>query len=219
MKAVRRMRTGFTLIETLVVLGIVAVLAGMSVGGYAFVVRRAEQARGRELVSNVATALNVLFQRQGRWPAALLSEGQGGNGRLTARAAACLAANKLMTLTADTVEQDGEKVYVLTGLDRCGIVTPWATAVLKRLPTGDSGLSARVPSGGTVEDHQLRFALDDDGDGIVQASLGSKTVRVRANAVVWCWGMNGKEDDYAASMAGRGKADDIYSWTMAQEAK
>lgn len=220
MKKSPKSRSGFTFVEMLVVLGILAVLIGMSIGGYAFVTKRAEQARGRELVANTATALNVLFQRQGRWPAKLLTEGRGGNGRLTAQAAACLAANNLMPLTASTVTQsDGTKVYTLTGLDRCGVVTPWATAVLKRLPSGGSALTAHVPSGGTVEDHQLRFALDDDGDGIVQVSLGSQTVKVRANAAVWCWGLNGKEDDYAASMAGRGKADDIYSWTRAQEAE
>lgn len=211
-------RGGFTLIEMLVVLGILAVLAGASLGGYSFVTRRAEQARVRELVSNVATALNVLFQRQGRWPSALLTESQG-EGRLTARAAACLKANNLMSLSATTTEVNGETVYTLSGLDRCGIVTPWATTVLKRLSTGDSGLSARVPSGGTVQDHQLHFALDDDGDGIVQVRLGSGTRQVRANAVVWSWGMNGVEDDYEASMSGRGKADDVFSWSRGQEVK
>ena len=207
----RSSHAGFSLIEMLVVLGILAILAGASLGGYSFMTRRAEQARGRELVANVATALNVLFQRQGRWPSALLNEGGGGDGRLTALAGVCLVQNKLMDLSSDNAK--------LTGLDRCGIVTPWATAVLKRLPKGDTGLSAKVPSGGTVEDHQLHFALDVDGDGIVEANLGSRMVKVRANAVVWCWGMNGKEDDYEASMAGRGKADDIYSWTRAQEVK
>ncbi len=219
MKMTLKNRSGFTLIEMLVVLGILAILIGASLGGYTAVTRRAQKARGLELVSNVATALNVLFQRQGHWPKALLREGQSGNGRLTAEAGACIAANKLMALTANTVTTDGETTYRLTGLDRCGIVTPWASAVLKRMSTGDSGLSARVPSGGTVEDHQLHFALDDDGDGIVEVRLGTATVKVRTNAAVWCWGMNGKEDDYEASMAGRGKADDIYSWTRAQEVK
>ena len=83
-------------------------------------------------------------------------------------------------------------------------------------PQKPSNISRPLVGSGT-EDHQLHFALDDDGDGIVQARLGTKTVKVRANVVVWCWGMNGKEDDYEASMAGRGKADDIYSWSRRQE--
>ena len=78
---------------------------------------------------------------------------------------------------------------------------------------------SKVPSGGTIRDHQLHFAIDDDGDGIVVANLGSGMRKIRATAVVWSWGMNGKEDDYKASTAGRGNADDIYSWNVAQEVK
>lgn len=212
------MRKGFTLIEMLVVIGIIAVLIGASMGGFSYVTKRAEQARGRELVANTATALNVLFQRQSYWPPRLLTEAQG-NGRLTAEAGACLARHNLMSLSSTKITKDGEDVYVLSGLDRCGIVSPWATEVLKRTASNGGGLSARVPSGGTVQDHQLHFALDEDGDGITEAKLGAKTVRVRANAVVWSWGRNGREDDYESSQAGRGNADDIYSWTSSQEVR
>ncbi|MBO7722135.1 MAG: type II secretion system protein [Kiritimatiellae bacterium] len=216
-KAIKTER-GFTLIEMLTVIGILAILIAAAVGGYGFATRRAQKTRGRELVSNTATALNVLFQRQNRWPKPLLEEA-GGGGRLTARAAACLAVHNLMSLTYTKTEKEGETFYTLSGLDRCGIVSPWANEALKRLPTTGSGLSAKVPSGGTVQDHQLHFAIDTDGRGVCDVRLGGKTIKVRGAAVVWSWGMNGVEDDYEASMAGRGKADDIYSWTKAQEVR
>ena len=122
------MRKGFSLIEMLVVIGIIAVLMGTAVGGYSFATKRAQAARGRELVANTATALNLLFQKDGKWPGALLNEAGSGAGRLTARAAACLAVKKYMSLTYTRTEKDGESYYTLSGLDRCGIVTPWATA-------------------------------------------------------------------------------------------
>ena len=209
---------GFTLVELLVVLGIIAILSAASIGGFSFVTRRAEQAKGRELVSNTATALGALLQAQHRWPPSLLQEAQGG-GILTARAAACLAVNKLMSLSYTTMDDDGETVYTLSGLDRCGIVSPWATAVLKKSGPNESALNKKVPSGGTVSDHRLHFALDDDGDGITEVRLKSKTLRIRGNCAVWSWGRNGVEDDYGASMDSRGAADDIFSWSRNQEVR
>ena len=205
------MKRAFTLIEMLVVIGIIAILAGATLAAFSRVTKRAQIARGRELVANTATALNVFFEKQRAWPKRMLTEASGA-GILTAEVAAPLAIKGLMSLSYD------KSAKRLTGLDRFGIVTPWATDVLKRLPNG-SGDSTKVPSGGTIQDHRLHFALDDDGDGITEVKLGSRSVRVRANAVVWCWGMNGREDDHDASQSGRGKADDIYSWSAEQEEK
>ena len=212
------MRKGFTLIEMLVVIGIISILIGASIGGYSFATKSAQRARGRELVSNTATALQALFQKQNRWPPRLLAAARGER-KLDADAAACLAVNDLMSLSYTTVEQDGEKVYRLSGLDRCGIVDPWATDVLKHTSVGTSGLDERVPSGGKVRDHILYFALDEDGDGITEAKVGGTQVRVRASAVVWSAGLDGVEAPYGKGQGGKGqqtkqagKNDDIYSW-------
>ena len=212
------MKRGFTLIEMLVVMGIIATLMAAAIGAYSFATAKAQKSRGRELVSNVATALNVLYQRQNRWPPSLITAAEG-EGRLTAEGGACLAAQGLLSLSYRKTDKDGETIYKLSGLDRCGIVTPWAIETLKRLPPGDSGIGAAVKTGGTVRDHQLHFAIDTEGNGFVEARLKGRTVRIRAAAVVWCWGMNGVEDDYEGSMSGRGKNDDIYSWTRAQEVR
>ena len=223
---------GFTLIEMLVVIGIIAVLIGATMGGYSFATRHAQKARGREAVSNAATALSILFQRQNRWPPKLAHGAQAGKPQLTADAAACLAANGLMSLSYTTVDDNGEKVYRLSGLDRCGIVDPWAMEVLKRLSPGDSGLNAKVPSGGEVQDHILYYALDEDGDGITVANVGGVTLNIRATAVVWSCGLDGVVSPYPYSGNGGGGggkgqnknksgklSDDIYSWAPHQVEK
>ena len=56
-------RAGFTLIEMLVVIGIITVLIGASLGGYTAMTRSAERAKCQELVANTATALTALFQQ------------------------------------------------------------------------------------------------------------------------------------------------------------
>ena len=58
------------------------------------------------------------------------------------------------------------------------------------------------------------FAVDQDGDGVVTTSEGA-IVDIRATAIVWCAGRNGKLDDYAKY----GRSDDVYSWQKSQEQK
>ena len=69
-------------------------------------------------------------------------------------------------------------------------------------------LATPVPAGGTIEDHILRFAVDDDLDGIVQISgADGLSASVRASAAVWCCGRDGKF----------GTKDDLKSWSKGQE--
>ena len=206
------MKKAFTLVEMLVVVGIIATLAGASLVGYQGVVRKAQRAKGQELVSEVATALTAVLQKEGSWPRTILSEGASGNGEMTPRVGAALARRGAMSLTyKQTTDDQGITRYELSGLDQCGIVSPWAHDTIKRLAArGSVSLSAKVPSGGTIQDHRLRFAIDDDMDGIVRASPeGYGTVNVRASAVVWCAGMDGKF----------GTKDDIRSWAKGQEVR
>jgi type II secretory pathway pseudopilin PulG len=195
----------------LVVIGILAVLMGASLGGYSTFVKKAQRVRAVELVSNVQTALESVMQREGSWPRAVLAGNNGGNGEITSEVGAALARRGVMSLTYKTTEQDGEKVYRLTGLDQCGVVSPWATAAIKRAASGGSvGDSLRVPEGGTVADHRLRYAVDDDYDGITEVSDSrARPCKVRASACVWCYGMDGKP----------GTKDDVYSWSAEQEVR
>jgi hypothetical protein len=98
----------------------------------------------------------------------------------------------------------------MIGLGRFGVVTPWAENVIKEAGSSAS-LSTPVPSGGTVRDHRLHYALDADGDGITETqSFGN----IRASAVVWSSGPDGKVEYQF-----RGRNDDVYSWRAAQVVK
>lgn len=202
---------GFTLVEMLVVIGIIAVLAGAGLGAYKGAIASAHKARATELVSNVMTALVSVMQKDDAWPQAILAEGQGGGGEMTPEVGASLARRGALSLTykLSKNEDTGESTYRLAGIDQCGIVSPWASDVIKRLAAkGSVSDSQKVPSGGTIKDHRLRFSVDDDFDGIVKVNYeNSDSVEVRASAAVWCCGRDGRF----------GTKDDIKSWTKGQE--
>lgn len=204
--------SGFTLIEMLVVIGIIAVLIGASIGGFSQMTKSAEKAKAQELVSNVATALTALFQQEGAWPKRLARNG-ASDGELDAETAYALVAGttKFMSLTTENNK--------LAGLDRFGIVTPWATAVIKRKGTS-AALSDLVTGTTTVKDHILHYALDLDGDGVIKgANVGGESVNVRATAIVWCIGKDGGDKGKPWPYTKGRRAGDVYSWTLGQTQK
>lgn len=206
-------RNGFTLIEMLVVIGIIGVLMGATMMGYSSFTRNAQAARGRELVMNVKTALESVLQKEDAWPRLILAEGSKSEGEMTREVGGELARRGVLSLTykKTTDETTGEERYVLTGQDQCGVVTPWAETVIKKhLANGSVSDSVKIPSGGTVKDHRLRFSIDHDYDGYVNVSTSAKgkgAAKVRASVCVWCCGYDGKF----------GTKDDIRSWTLGQE--
>ena len=204
------MKRGFTLVEMLIVIGIIAILTGAAMTGFRGAVEKAQAAKCQELVHNVSTALVKVFQDNGSWPSRIISAGQG-SGEMTAEIGGELARRKALSLNYRLVENEetGEKVYKLVGLHQCGVVSPWAAEVIKRkAANGNVSLNEPVPGGGTIRDHVLRFSIDDDEDGLVKVSYeGGKSVTVRASAAVWCCGRDGKF----------GTRDDIKSWAKGQE--
>lgn len=198
-------RRGFTLIEMLVVIGIIATLMGVMLASVSKFLKTAEKARCQELVANTSTALVALFQKEGSWPRALI-RGHNSNNILDEKAALPLAKGGYMTLTMNSSKTQ------LSGYDRFGVISPWAFNVLKRRGSSTS-LSTKVPSGGTIQDHVLRYALDLDGDGVIESvSIGGETVNIRATAAVWCCGKDGKLEAYSQGL----RQDDVYSWTKGQ---
>ena len=200
------MKKGFTLVEMLVVIGIIAILIGAGIGSFSSMTRKAQKAKGQELVSNVATALTAIYQKDGCWPRRILSKGKT-DGEVDEEIAYDITKKGMMSLT---IIKDSD--HKTGGLDRFGIVSPWAAAVIKK--GGKSGASegSKVPSGGTVRDHRLHFAVDDDDDGYVNASVGGESVKIRGSAAVWCSGMDGKIETYRKGL----RSDDIYSRSNGQ---
>ena len=202
------MRKAFTLIEMLVVLGILAILIGAGMTTFSSATKKAQQARAREVVSNVATALEAIYQREGSFPRRILAEG-ASNGEMTPEVAYELAKRNVMTLTYDSSRTR------TVGADRCGILTPWGQDVVKR--AGNSGVSdgTKVPAGGTIKDHRIHFAVDTEGRGYVNASVGGESVRIRAAAVAWSCGKDGELHRYSDGL----RRDNCYSWNRQQVEK
>jgi len=198
----------------LVVIGIIAILAGASMIGYSKVVRSAQKTKNRELVSNAATALmQILTKNNGTWPELLLERANGGKGRLDRETCRVFISFEMMGLSYNQKSASDASQYQLIGKDRCGIVDADAEKVLKRSTSASE--STKVPSGGNVKDHILYFAIDEDGDGFTEADVeGGGKLKIRATAAVWAAGPDGKVD--YGSMAHN---DDVYSWTPAQVKK
>jgi len=216
-------KRGFTLLEMLVVIGIIGVLSGALLAGFSYVTRSAQDARARETVQNVASALEKMLLDKGRWPRDLDNAlkkfgGKDGSGMGCVEDVAKIFA-RYGALSVSTKGGNGSdaSTYQLVGTDRCGIVDPWAVSVLKRKSGAQgSGKDLKVSTGGTVQDHIVYFAIDDDHDGIVQAQVCGENVKVRAKSIAWCAGADGKLGRGYRKREGD-NVDNIYSWARAQE--
>lgn len=197
-------KSGFTLVEMLVVIGIIAVLSAAGMVGYSRIIKSARKAKTVELVSNAATALTHILNKEGVWPEELMQN--GGSGQLDKNVAKVFIRYNLMGVSYNQ-KTGSEGNYQLTGKDRCGIVDGEAEAVLKRNKNANEG--TRVSSGKTIQEHILYYAIDEDGDGFTDVTLkdSGRQLKIRATAVVYAAGPNGVEEYDTL-----GRNDDVYSW-------
>ena len=207
-------KKGFTLLELMIVIGIIATLMAVLLKGFGGSNAAAERAKVQELVSNTATALGVILQNGGSWPKVLITK----NGKqIEEDVAAVFVRHNLLGLTYDKSKLSNNDKVVLLGSDRCGLADHWGQNALKKSKntsgTGDKAKKVGRGAGGTVRDHLLWYAVDEDGDGITEINAdGIGSLRVRASACVWSAGKNGVVEPWQDV----GRSDDVYSWNIGQ---
>lgn len=185
----------------LIVIGIIAVLSIVAMTTYRGVINQAQKTRAEEIVHETYTALMQVMQVDDAWPQEIYKEGSSGNGELTPEVAYVLANRGVRSAKIKSNSN------LTGGLDKFGIVDPWADDVIKAKFKANVSLETKVSSGGTIRDHRLRFAIDDDYNGIVEVKEKGMSARVRGSCAVWGAGKDGIF----------GTADDLRSWSKGQE--
>jgi len=207
-------RKGFTLVEMLVVIGIIVVLLGAAVASFGKLTKGAEKAKAQELVGQVATALANVYSGEGVWPKRYYDTA-GETGGVMDNANTLILARRGTFAVSAKRDISFNLPYELLGKDRFGLVTPWATKVLERNASANEETSVTGTS--KIRDHRLHFAVDTDGDGVIRGvNVGGETVNIRATAVVWCIGKSGGKQGEPWPYSVGLKKDDVYSWTIGQ---
>jgi prepilin-type N-terminal cleavage/methylation domain-containing protein len=195
-------RSGFTLTEMLVVLGIIGLLTASLLGAFGYLKTTAWQSRAQSQVHLVATALTIHLQNERSWPAELVAREE-----FDEEACWVLQNYKLLDVTTWKNHAAGERNK--NSPDRYGLLDPWGKATMRRKPTAEEG---------EVRDHRIQYRLDKNYDGFVDASEGSpQGLKVRASVLVWTRGPDGKDDFNSTNPKARGRYpyDDRLSWAHA----
>jgi len=186
-------RTGFTLVEMLVVIGLIGVLAGVLVTSMSHLKVAAKQSHAQSLVSEVATALTLYLQRNRSWSVEMVSATD-----LEQTICAQLQLKKYGGPFLDVTAVNDDESMNKNSLDRYGMLDPWGRAMLKAQPNLNES---------NVKDHRIQIRVDKNLDGYVDSSEGTPGgARVRASAIAWSRGPDGKD----------GTRDDRFSWSQGQ---
>ena len=222
MKMVEQNKTckvnGFTLVEMLVVIGIIGLLSLLMTMGFGRVRKAAIRNDAQQQVSSAAVALNQILLNKRQWPSLLIREMDNG---FSPEVCYLLQKGRLMDVTTYKRDKSSgalpsreEAEISRVSLDRLGLLDPWGQAELKRSPEAQSEEASAPGSKITFFDRRLQYRLDKNYDGYVDSSDGEMPksgMRVRASVIVWSHGEDGKDD---GKREGRYPVDDVISWSL-----
>ncbi len=185
---------GFTLVEMLVVMGIIAMLAVAFMSSFSYVQRLAWKHQSQTIVSNAATALTLYLQKERGW-------GELEN-KTEFDSDVCLILKNAGVF--DSTVKSASDTKASASIDRYGLLDAWGQRKLKSNPD----LSESI-----AKQHRIQFRLDLNLDGKVDSSENSPNgLQIRAAALVWSRGLDGKDD---SSSTGRYPKDDVLSFPIA----
>jgi prepilin-type N-terminal cleavage/methylation domain-containing protein len=206
----RESNKGFTLVEMLVVIGIIGLLIGVLTTAFIHGQTLAWQARSQELASNVATALGTYLLNEKSWPDEILRSNGVVNNEV------CKVLQEADLLDVTTVKSDG--TINQNSPERFGLFSPWGQRIIRKKPMMTASLGA-LPADAELQRHMLQFRVDVNLDGKIDSSdAGLGTIPgngapIRATAIVWSCGPQGKADGETGA---KNPQDNRQTWTAGQ---
>lgn len=210
MKTMRfRRHNGFTIVEMLVIIGIIGILSMVLLNTFSRVQESARKLQAQNLVNEAATAFSRYLQDHREWPQEFLIKEE-----MDDRVCKVFQEGKYMDVTPYKMKASGTITSEINNksLDRFGLLDPWAQRSLKGRPSASETDPAVAGYSKSFAEHRLQYRLDRNLDGFVNSQDGEtpEGVSVRASAIVWSRGRDG-EDDFRKS-GQRYPKDDSLSW-------